>query len=190
MGANGVHEVGVGGDVASHHPEGLAQRTLDDVDLVGHAVALGHAAAAYAVEAHRVDLVQVGHGAVFLGQGGRAANVGDVAVHGIDALEGHQLGRVGRRLGQQAFQVFEVVVAEDLERAPAVADAGDHGGVVQLVGEHDQAGQHLLQRRQGRLIGDVAGGEEKRRLLAVQVGQLALELDVVVRGAGDVARAA
>ena len=46
------------------------------------------------------------------------------------------------------------------------------------------------ERRQGRLVGDVAGGEQQRRLLAVEVGKLALEQDMVVVGAGDVARAA
>ena len=37
----------------------------------------------------------------------------------------------------------DVVVAEDLLLAAAVADAGDHRGVVQLVGEDDAAGQDL-----------------------------------------------
>ena len=53
-----------------------------------------------------------------------------------------------------------------------------------------QPGQQLLQRRQRGVVGDVGRGEQQRRLLAVQVGKLGLELDVVVRGARDVARAA
>ena len=39
-------------------------------------------------------------------------------------------------------------------------------------------------------LDDVAGGEEQRRFLAVQIGKLALQDDVIVVGAGDVARAA
>ena len=52
------------------------------------------------------------------------------------------------------------------------------------------AGQQLLQGRQRGVVGDIGRGEEQRRRLAVQVGELGLQLDVVVRGAGDVARAA
>ncbi len=40
------------------------------------------------------------------------------------------------------------------------------------------------------LVGDEARGEDERRRLAVQRGELALEQDVEVRRAGDVARAA
>ena len=53
-----------------------------------------------------------------------------------------------------------------------------------------QPGQELDERRQRRVVGHVGGREEQRRLLAVQVGELGLELDVIVGGAGDVARAA
>ena len=72
----------------------------------------------------------------------------------------------------------------------AVADAGDHRGVVLLVGEDDGARQQLGERRQRRVVGDVGRGEEQRRFLAVQVGELGLELHVIVGRAGDVARAA
>ena len=39
-------------------------------------------------------------------------------------------------------------------------------------------------------LATIGRGEQQRRFLAVQVGQLVLQLDVVVGGAGDVARAA
>ena len=52
-----------------------------------------------------MDLVEIGQRAVFLGQGDGAGQVGDVAVHRIDALEGDQLGRAQRRGGQQFFEV-------------------------------------------------------------------------------------
>ena len=100
------------------------------------------------------------------------------------------LGASGGRQPQLGLEVGQIVVAPDHLGAAAVADAGDHGGVVLLVREDDAAGQQLLQRRQRGVVGDVGGGEQQRRLLAVQVGDLRLELDVVVRGAGDVARAA
>uniref|UniRef100_A0A0N5A4J2 LigA n=1 Tax=Parastrongyloides trichosuri TaxID=131310 RepID=A0A0N5A4J2_PARTI len=149
--AHRVHDHRVGGDIAAHDAEGLAQRAFENVDAVQHAVALGDAGAGRAVQAHGVDFVQIGQGAVFLGQGDGARQVGDVAVHRIDALEGDQLGRVDWRGGQQFLKVFKVVVAEDVALAAAVADARDHGGVVQRVREDDQARQNLLQRRQRRL---------------------------------------
>ena len=89
-------------------------------------------------------------------------------------------GRLATTLAQLGFQVGQVVVAPDALLPAAVADAGDHGGVVLLVREDDAARQQLLQRRQRGVVGDVGRGEQQRRFLAVQVGKLALELDVVV----------
>ena len=53
-----------------------------------------------------------------------------------------------------------------------------------------QPGSRAPERAEGGPVGDVAGGEEQRRRLAVQVGELALQQHVVVGGAGDVAGAA
>ena len=66
--ADRVDDHAVGGDVAAHDAERLAQRPLDDVDVRHHPVALGHARPAGTVHADRVHLVQVGHGAVLPGQ--------------------------------------------------------------------------------------------------------------------------
>ena len=82
------------------------------------------------------------------------------------------------------------LLPEDLLRAAAAADAGDHGSVVLLVREDDRAGDELHERRQRRVVGDIGGGEQERRLLAVQVGELLLQQHMVVVGARDVARAA
>ena len=46
----------------------------------------------------------------------------DGAGHGMDRLEGHDLGRARPRLGQQLLQVGRVVVAEDVLRHAAVPD--------------------------------------------------------------------
>ena len=53
-----------------------------------------------------------------------------------------------------------------------------------------QPGSMRAQGLQRRLVGDVARGEDQRRFLAVQLGELALERHVQRVGAGDVARAA
>ena len=81
-------------------------------------------------------------------------------------------------------------MAEDHLLRAGAAHALDHRGVVQLVGQDDAVGQHLGDGRDRRLVGDEARGEDQRRFLAVEVGELGLELDQRVVGAGDVARAA
>src|SRR3546814_3692350 len=63
-----------GGDIAAHHPESLAERALDDRGAIHLPLALGDAAAVRAVEANGVHLVEVGHGAVLLGD---LAKLGD-----------------------------------------------------------------------------------------------------------------
>ena len=64
------------------------------------AIAFGDAAAARSVHADGVDLVEMGHRAVLLGEIGDLADRGDVAIHRIDQLEGDQLrpGTRGQRL--------------------------------------------------------------------------------------------
>ena len=84
----------------------------------------------------------------------------------------------------------EVVVAEDRACRAGAAHALDHRGVVERVGQDQAVRQQLGDRRDRRLVGDEAGREDERRFLAVQVGELGLELDQRVVGAGNVARAA
>ena len=150
----------------------------------------GNAAAARAVHADRMDLVEIGQRAIAVGEVADRGDRGDVAVHRIDAFERDQLGRLGILLHQQLLEMVEVVVAEHALLAARVLDAGDHRGVVEFVGEDDAAGQQFAERRQRRLVRDVARGEQQRALLAVQVGELGLELDVVMGVAADVAGAA
>ena len=71
VGADGVADVGAGGDVAAHDAEALGQRAVDDVDAVHDPVALGKPAAAGAVEADGVHLVEIGERAVLLRPGRR-----------------------------------------------------------------------------------------------------------------------
>ena len=49
--------------------------------------------------------------------------------------------------------------------------------------------QSRAERAERREVGDVAGGEKQRRILAVEVRQLGLQEHVLVRRPGDVARA-
>ena len=93
------------------------------------------------------------------------------------------------RLARQFLEMRDVIVTEDALFRPRMADTLDHRGMIELIGEDDAAGKKLGQCRERRLVRNVARGEEKRRLLAVQIGELFLEKDVIVIGTGDIARA-
>ncbi len=97
---------------------------------------------------------------------------------------------MARTLLQQLFEMLDVVMAEDVLLAAAPANALDHRGMVLLVGEDHQPRHEPLQGGKRRIVGDIGRGEQQRGLLAVQIGELSLELDVIVSRAGDIARAA
>ena len=84
----------------------------------------------------------------------------------------------------------EIVVAENLLVASGVADALDHRIVVVGVRQDQAVRNELGDGRDAGLVRDIARGEHQRRRLAVQVGELALQLDQRMVGAGDVAGAA
>ena len=71
-----------------------------------------------------------------------------------------------------------------------MANSLDHGRVVRRIGEHDTARHAGRQRPERGPVRHVAGREQKRLLLAMQVRQLPLEQHVIVIRAGDVAGAA
>jgi hypothetical protein len=157
---------------------------------VHDAILLGDAAAAGPIKANRMHLVEIGEGVIFDGEIADRRDRGDVAVHRIDALEDDELRRSCRIFRQQLFEMLHIVVTEDVLHAAAMANALDHRGMVLLVGEDHKAWDQTLQRRKRGFVGDVGRGEEKRRFLAVQIRELGFELDMIMRGAGNVARAA
>ncbi len=67
-----------------------------------------------------------------------------------------------------------------------MADALDHRSVVDCVGKHDHAGDLRTERAKRRPVGDVTGRKQKCGFLAVQIGQFALQQNVVVVGARDI----
>ncbi len=88
VGAHGVDDRGIRRDIAAQSAKALGERALDYVDAVHLAVAIGDAAAARAIKADGVNLVEIGHGVVARGEIGDLADRRDVAVHRIKALEG------------------------------------------------------------------------------------------------------
>ena len=138
-----------------------------------------------------MDLVEIGHRTVRVGDVAELGDRGDVAVHRVDDLEGDQLGpgrgRARRACGRgpRGRCGRRSLARRRLWRMPSIIEAW------LLASESTtQPGMLRGQRAQRRPVRDVARGEQEGRLLAVQVGELALEQHVVVVGAGDVAGAA
>ena len=84
----------------------------------------------------------------------------------------------------------DVVVGEYLFFALRLAYALDHGVVVRCVGQNEAVRHQPGYGRDAGLIGHIARGEDERRLLAMQVGEFALEIDQRVIGTGDIAGSA
>src|SRR6185437_12117501 len=68
VGADRVADDPRSGYVPAHDAETLGEGTVDDVDAVHDAIALGDAAATRAIEADSVHFVEIGQGIVFFGE--------------------------------------------------------------------------------------------------------------------------
>ena len=137
-----------------------------------------------------MHLVDVSHGAVFLGEIANCADRRDVGIHRIDALEQDQLRPLRSGFDQQLFEMREIVVAEDFLLAAGLAHALDHRIVVVGIRQDQDVRNQFGEGRDAGLVGDVTRGKDQCGFLAVQVGEFGLELDQRVIGAGDVAGAA
>ena len=84
----------------------------------------------------------------------------------------------------------DVVMAPHLLLAARAPDALDHRIVVERVGQDEAVRQQAGDRRDAGEIGDPAGGEDEGGRLAVQIGELRLELHDRVMRAGNVAGSA
>ena len=180
----------VGRDIAAHDPERLAQRPFDDGQPIRDIVAFRNAAAARAIHAHGMDFVKIGERIELIRQVADFRDRRDVAIHRIDAFKGDQLGRFGVFGSQQFAQMLDIIVTEDALFAARIADARDHAGMVEFIGKDDAAGQQSRQRRQRRFVRDIARREQQGGFLAMQVGQFAFQIDMIMGVATDIARAA
>ena len=137
-----------------------------------------------------MDLVAIGHRAEFLGNVAELGDGRDVAIHRIDGFEGDQLRPARSERGELAAQIGRVVMGENVLLDARMPDALDHRGVVERVGEDDAARDARGKRGERGPVRHIAGVEDQCRFLAVQIGKLALQQDMVVVGAADIARAA
>ncbi len=137
-----------------------------------------------------MHFVEIGHRAVFVGEIADFLDGRDVTIHRIDRFKGNKLRCLRVSCRKLGFEVLQVIVLPDHALALGVANALDHRCVVAGIGETDEAGYLGTERAKSRPVRNIARGEEQGRFLAMEVGKLLFEQDVVVVGAGDVAGAA
>ena len=177
-------------DIAAAGAERLAERALDDVDPAVEAAHLRDAAALGAIHADGMDLVEIGQRVILPGQRRDLGNRAGVAIHRIDGFKDDDLRPVIRLGGQQLLEMGHVIVPEDRLFGARQLDARDDRGMVHLVGQDQHVRKLRHKGRQAGLVGDIAAGKGQGAFLAVKGGQLVLERDQSVAGAGDVAGAA
>ena len=138
-----------------------------------------------------MNLVDIGHRAVALGEPRDLGDRRDVAVHRIEALEHDELGALDRLRRQAAARDRRhrcggtSALSQPARRTPSIIELW-----LSASERIRQSGSSAGDRRDAGEIGDPAGSEDQRRRFAVEVGELALQLDDRVMRSGNVARAA
>src|SRR3546814_15682830 len=83
--------------------------------------------------------------------------------------------------------LLKIVVTPDPFFAARSANAGNHTRMVERVGEHHAAGENFRERGKRRLVRYITRGKKEPPLLAMEVGQLGVAIDMIVRVAADIA---
>ena len=176
--------------IAAEGSKALGERALDNVDASHHAVALGDARPARAIEADGVDLIEIGERAIFLREIDNGCDRRHVAVHRIKALENDQRRPAGPARLQKLFEMGDVVVAENLLFAVGALHALDHRIMILRVGQDEAVRQQRSDGGDRGQIGNPARSEDEGGGLGVKIGQLVFEIHQRAAIAGNVARAA
>ena len=137
-----------------------------------------------------MHLVQIGHGAVFIGQITNFGNRGDIAVHRIDGFKGDQLGLTLGQCGQLGLEIGKIIVVPDHLLRAGMADALDHRGMVKRVRQDHKTRNFRAKRAQRGPVRHISRGEQQRRLFVMQVCQFAFQHHMGMGCAADVAGAA
>src|SRR5215469_17447470 len=127
--------------VSSHAAKGLSERPFDYREPVALSIALAHPAAVSAIEADGMHLIEISHGAIFVGEVTNRGNWRNIAVHRVHAFERNQLRSPHPRRAQQLLKMGQVIVAEYAALAPGLANALDHRSVIKDVREDDTTRQ-------------------------------------------------
>jgi hypothetical protein len=149
---------------------------LDDVNPRHDPLALGDARAPWPVHTDGVHLVEIGHRVIVLRELADTFERSDVAVHRIDALEQDQLRAAWRCARQQRREMPKIVMAPNVLGAAGGAHALDYRIVVVRIGQDQAVREEPGDGCDAGMVGDVARSENQRRLLAMQIRKLGLQL--------------
>ena len=104
IGAKRVNHPSTSCNVATEAAERLGEGAFDHVDAVHDAVARGYTRPARTVHADRVNLVEVGHGAIAVGEITDPMDRRDVAAHRVETLENDQFWAIEHVRPATAFR--------------------------------------------------------------------------------------
>src|SRR6202049_1209827 len=190
VGPDGVDQRRVRCDITADTAKRFAQGSLDNIDTPHRSIAFCDATAARSVKSNSVYFIKIGQRAVALSKRADCLDRRHVAIHRIEALEYDQLRSVLIGRTQQLFEMDDVAVPEDQFFAAGLADTSDQRIVIETIGENQATGKQLRDRRDACFVCHIARREHERRLLAMEIGKLVLELHDRVMRASDVARPA
>ncbi len=140
-----------------------------------------------AIQPHGVNLVEIGQGVITVGQIADLFDGRDIAIHRVDGLERHDLGRLQRKRLQLFLEIGHVVMAENHFLGAGMADAFDHRRMVGGVGEHHAALQTRGNCAERCPVRQIARIEQQRCFLAMQRGKFGFECHMLMIGTGDIA---
>ena len=133
-------------DVAPDNSVRLAKRAFDQSDPIRDAFPIRDAPSPRSVHSNRVNLVQISHCAVLLGDIANLGDRSDASTHGINRLERYDLRRIGRALRQLFRQILYIIVLPNLFFRLRVPDSFNHGSVVHLIRKDDGIRQARAER--------------------------------------------
>src|SRR3546814_5553720 len=86
--------------------------------------------------------------------------------------------------------MLKIVVTPDPFSAARSANAGNHTRMVDRVGENHAAGENFRERGKRRFVRYITRGKTEPPFLAMEVGKLCFEIDMIVRVTAVIARTA
>ena len=125
-------------------------------------------------------LIEKRHRVVALGDLDDVLNWGDVAIHGVYRLKGHQLCPSRIVFGKQTIEIGGIVVPKDTFIRTTIADTFDHRIMVVRIRINDALGNFSAKCGQCRHVSDITRGEQKSPFGFMQVRELLLKQDVIV----------
>ena len=145
-----IDDIGIRRDITAETAECLRERALDHINTMQRAFTGGDAGPARSVHAGRMDLIDIGHGAIALGEAADAVYRCYVTVHRVESFEHDQLRPLGCLRRQQSstdeFCGARLQGGEAKPFTPSHAEAVSHDGKSYI-------GAHLSGGIQARPVG-------------------------------------